>query len=123
MKKVSSPGEPAIDSRLAANDEAAADHGQEARDREIFKSFEENLRLVAEILMRQIEDMGPPEANQTYYHAQIEEEVEALKLHMKQIQGIIGYLQALKKLYDRRLKRLRGIRDWVRSFGRERRGL
>lgn len=101
---------------------AAADPDRDARDREVFERFEEDSLLVTEILARQLREASCPEANEPYYHSEIEEEMEALKRHTKQIQEIIGYLQTLKKLYDRRRKDLRELRDWVRSQGREHRG-
>lgn len=115
-------GEPAVNAPRRTDGEAADDADREARDREVFDRFEEDLLLVAEILARQVQEASRPEVSEPYYHPDIDEEMEALKRHMKQIQTIIVYLQALKKLHDKRLKGLREIRDWVQSHGRERRG-
>ena len=112
------PGVPEETSAAGTDPDEASDDGREAREREIFLVTMEATAHLAEVLKRRVDEASHPEANEPNFHPEIEEEMEAMRLYMKQLQGNIGYFQALKKLAGERLKDLRELRDWVRSISR-----
>lgn len=66
------------------------------------------------------DEASRPEANEPHSHAEIREEMEALKRGLKETQAGIGHLQTMKKLFNGRLKDLRESRKSVRSHSRQR---
>ena len=73
--------------------------------------------LLAEVLDRPVDEASRPGADEAYLRPQMREDMEAPGRYKKRIQGIMRYLQNLKKVSDERLKDLRQLRSSVRSHG------
>ncbi len=105
----------AVESKAAPG--GASDDGREARDREIIRAFMEIAPLFAEVLERQVDLAIRREAKEPEFHVEIEEEMAVCRRYGKQIQEVVGFLQSLKKLVDKRLKGLREAQRWFDSLG------
>ncbi len=108
-------GAPAVESKAAPKE--ASDDGGEARDREIIRVFMEVAPLFAEVLERQVDLAIRREAKEPEFHFEIKEESTAWRQYKKQIQEVVGPLQALIKLVDKRLKGLLEAQRWFDSLG------